>query len=256
MHRFRAPGGKHARGCGDRVIEARPDYPCDVTASSDAYKTLGINPSASDAEVRAAYRRLVKLHHPDHNAGSLESTRRFEEIQEAYAAVLQQRTNRMRQAPRRGATPPQDLDARKARLEYELRVAREARRRREAREQARRAAREAAAAAAGDALKDVRERFKRPSDEELGYVRTDDSFGKIFADARDELAGRWGETREELAGRLGDARGEVAGRLGDARVDVTGRLGDAREHPAAKRLADLIEDLEALLFSGTRDRRG
>lgn len=237
-------------------MAARPDYACDVAVSSEPYKTLGINPSASDAEVRAAYRRLVKLHHPDHNAGSLESTRRFEEVQEAYAAVLQQRTSGMRQAPRRRATAPEDLDARKARLEHELRVAREARRAREAREQARRRAREAAAAAASDAVKDFRGRFKRPSDGELGYVRTNDSFGKIFADAREELAGRLGETREELAGRLGDAREEVAGRLGDARVDVTGRLGEAREHPAAKRLSDLIEDLEALLFSGTRDRRG
>ena len=55
------------------------------------YEILGVPPSASDAEVRSAYRRLVQLHHPDHNGGSLESTRRFEEVQEAYAQVLRER---------------------------------------------------------------------------------------------------------------------------------------------------------------------
>ena len=37
---------------------------------TDPYKVLGISHSASDAEIRAAYRRQVQLHHPDHNGGS------------------------------------------------------------------------------------------------------------------------------------------------------------------------------------------
>ena len=49
-----------------------------------------------------------------------------------------------------------------------------------ARERARRAAREAAAASA-----DAR---KRPTDEELGYVTTEDSISDILDDARDEVA--------------------------------------------------------------------
>jgi hypothetical protein len=49
---------------------------------------------------------------------------------------------------------------------------------RAARERARRAAREAAAAAKG----------KRASDEELGYIKTDDSLGKVVADGLDEFA--------------------------------------------------------------------
>jgi hypothetical protein len=52
---------------------------------------------------------------------------------------------------------------------------------RAARERAQRAAREAAAAA-------TRSRRERPSDEELGYIKTDDSLGKILADGLDEVA--------------------------------------------------------------------
>src|ERR1700753_1187530 len=56
-----------------------------MAPSPDPYRTLGVTRSATDAEVRAAYRRLVQLHHPDHNGGSVESARRFEAGQEAYA---------------------------------------------------------------------------------------------------------------------------------------------------------------------------
>jgi len=49
---------------------------------------------------------------------------------------------------------------------------------RAARERAQRAARQAAAAASS----------KRASDEELGYVKTDDSLGNILADGLDEFA--------------------------------------------------------------------
>src|SRR5437588_11747898 len=60
---------------------------------TDPYQTLGVSPDVSDAELRTAYRRLVRLHHPDHNGGSVESARRFEAVQEAYTAVLSMRRN-------------------------------------------------------------------------------------------------------------------------------------------------------------------
>src|SRR2546423_11637630 len=66
----------------------------------DPFVVLGVERSAPDAEVRTAYRRLVQLHHPDHNGGSAESTRRFEEVQEAYAQI-----RRLRAA---GGQPPPD----------------------------------------------------------------------------------------------------------------------------------------------------
>ncbi len=36
----------------------------------EAYKVLGLQPDASDSEVRAAHRRLMKHHHPDHGGST------------------------------------------------------------------------------------------------------------------------------------------------------------------------------------------
>jgi curved DNA-binding protein CbpA len=160
------------------VGAARPpplDLVRTVLSRPDPYTVLGVKPGVSDEELRATYRRLVQLHHPDHNNGSPESARRFEEVQDAYAAITRER--RRQTTPRRSAPPPPpsspDVEQRLADLERELRE-----KARAARERAQRAAREAAAAAKG----------KRASDEELGYIKTDDSLGKILADGLDDVA--------------------------------------------------------------------
>jgi hypothetical protein len=144
--------------------------------SRDPYTVLGVKPGVSDEELRGAYRRLVQLHHPDHNSGSTESARRFEEVQEAYASILAQR--RRNPVPPRQDPPPTDPDVeqRLAAMERDLLA-----KARAARERAQRAARDAAATATGS-------KDKRASDEELGYIKTDDSFGKILADGLDDIA--------------------------------------------------------------------
>ncbi len=38
-------------------------------ASKDFYETLGIRREASDKEIRQAFRRLARKHHPDVNPG-------------------------------------------------------------------------------------------------------------------------------------------------------------------------------------------
>jgi DnaJ-class molecular chaperone len=147
---------------------------------ADPYRVLGVPRDASNEELHDAYRRLVKLHHPDRNAGSPESSRRFQEIQAAYEAV--------RDRPRTAPAADVPVEERMATLERELREAQAAR------ERARRAARDAVRAAPAPAV-------------------AEDSFGRIVGDVRDEL-------------------GE--------------RLSHAREHPAVRRVSDLIDGLEDL----------
>jgi len=51
---------------------------------SDPYTVLGVNRTASDDEIKKAYRRLARRHHPDLNNNSKASETRFKELAEAY----------------------------------------------------------------------------------------------------------------------------------------------------------------------------
>ena len=51
---------------------------------SDFYSVLGVQRSASDDEIKKAYRKLAMQYHPDRNNGSREAEEKFKEITEAY----------------------------------------------------------------------------------------------------------------------------------------------------------------------------
>jgi len=53
----------------------------------DYYKTLGVERKASAAEIKSAYRKLARKHHPDVNPNNKEAERRFKEINEAYQVL-------------------------------------------------------------------------------------------------------------------------------------------------------------------------
>jgi len=58
--------------------------------SSDLYQILGISRTASDVEIKKAYRNLARKFHPDANPGDAEAERRFKEIAQAYEILSDQ----------------------------------------------------------------------------------------------------------------------------------------------------------------------
>src|SRR4249919_2407079 len=52
---------------------------------TDPYRALGVGHAATEAEIKAAHRKLVKRYHPD--TGTQSETERFLRVQEAYRVL-------------------------------------------------------------------------------------------------------------------------------------------------------------------------
>jgi curved DNA-binding protein CbpA len=52
--------------------------------AADPYSILGVARSASEKEVKSAYRKLAKELHPDHNKDNPKAAERFAEVTNAY----------------------------------------------------------------------------------------------------------------------------------------------------------------------------
>src|SRR5437763_9272183 len=61
----------------------------------DFYQTLGVERGASADDIRKAYRKLARKHHPDRNPGDKASEDRFKKVQEAYDVLSDPKKKQM-----------------------------------------------------------------------------------------------------------------------------------------------------------------
>src|SRR5436309_6878508 len=58
-----------------------------VTSDKDFYKVLGVSKTATDKEIKQAYRKLARRYHPDVNPGDKSAEGKFKELNEAYEVL-------------------------------------------------------------------------------------------------------------------------------------------------------------------------
>lgn len=55
-----------------------------MTEKRDYYEVLNVERTATDTEIKAAYRKIAIKYHPDRNPGNKEAEEKFKEAAEAY----------------------------------------------------------------------------------------------------------------------------------------------------------------------------
>lgn len=56
-------------------------------AQKNYYDILGISKSATDADIKKAYKKMAMQYHPDRNKGDKKAEEKFKEVNEAYQVL-------------------------------------------------------------------------------------------------------------------------------------------------------------------------
>jgi molecular chaperone DnaJ len=72
--------------------------------AKDFYEILGVNKTASEEEIKKAYRKLARKWHPEVNPGKKEPEQKFKEIYQAYDCLGNAETKEALRRIRTGRT--------------------------------------------------------------------------------------------------------------------------------------------------------
>lgn len=72
---------------GDNRSRQRQERPQPAATDDKALAVLGLAPTATRAEIKARYKRLVKRYHPDANGGDRQAEERLKVINQAYSTL-------------------------------------------------------------------------------------------------------------------------------------------------------------------------
>ena len=77
-----------------------------MAREQDHYHLLGIRSDATPTQIRSAYRRAARAHHPDLNPGDTDAADRFKRVQEAYEVLSDPNRRAAYDRPAPSPSPP------------------------------------------------------------------------------------------------------------------------------------------------------
>jgi curved DNA-binding protein CbpA len=198
----------------------------------DPYKILGVKRDAGQDEIKAAWRNMAKVVHPDHNQGDPNAGARFAEIGRAYDTLKDPKKRSLFDNAARMAEAKQDAKHNENTIMQQRQAAREAAiRAKQAQENAERVMEELARAAAQKAAADAAKQPQQQQQQPAGATEpAEEMIDRIFGAQARTASGGGGRSQGYAAGAARRPEQASADKNSDsAKAADTGATGDGEQ---------------------------